>query len=71
MADDPIQNIPKILSGLKGAADWNDPMKAARLSPGLTFRDAVPADVRKAMNMATPSKGPMVDNWAQRKRGGK
>lgn len=55
----------QVLAGLKGETVWNK--EASRLSPGLTFKDAVPADVQAEMNLATPKQGPIVDTWVQRR----
>jgi hypothetical protein len=65
--NDPMDNIPKILGGLKGPSVFNNPAQAARLSPGLTFKDGVPESIKKEMNMSTPKIGPVKDTWAQRK----
>lgn len=55
----------QVLAGLKGETVFNGEM--ARLSPGLTFKDAVPADVRTELNMTTPKQGPIVDTWVNRR----
>lgn len=57
----------EVLAGLKGPTEWNDPSKAARLSPGLTFKDMVPAEVKQSMNMSTPKQGPILDSWVTRR----
>lgn len=55
----------EVLAGLKGPTVFNGEM--SRLSPGLTFKDGVPAEVKQSMNMSTPAQGPIVDTWVQRR----
>ena len=59
----------QVVAGLKGETVFNGAM--SRLSPLLTFKDAVPEDVKKEMNMSTPKNGQMLDPWVVRRPGGK
>lgn len=66
MADKSTQAVTQqVLAGLKGPTVFNGEM--SRLSPGLTFKEAVPAEVKESMNLSTPSQGPILDPWVNRR----
>lgn len=66
MGSKDTQSITReVVAGLKGETVFNGEM--SRLSPGITFKDALPDAVKQEMNLATPKMGPMVDTWVQRR----
>ena len=59
----------QVVAGLRGPTVFNGEM--SRLTPGLTFKDAVPDAVKQEMNLSTPKQGQMLDSWVTRKPGQK
>lgn len=67
MAEKTSALTAQVLAGLKGPTVWNGEM--SRLSPGLTFKDVLPQEVKQIMNMSTPTQGKMHDPWVIRRPG--